>query len=803
MRSWLCVAALACLAGGCDFFDGGDPPPTARRGVGESCSNTGDCRVGLVCDETSTCQPPGDVAQGELCVFTGDCVEGLYCAADRTCTPAGDADVGDTCATTADCMAGLTCALSGFYAECVQPGSGDTGDACMRSEECLAGLACVAGDGSSICSSPAAAPMGTELPPSGRIWPGVECPADSSQAKSYFEVPRFMGADNDFYRLPYPNDIRRSASGIDLSGHPAPDTAVEEVNIIQRYLDAAETQDGFGLNPVGYFRFSAAYDWDSVPTNLYLIDVDPDSPTFGEEQSIAWLTTFGPISKYICENWVAARTAHGSPLRPNTTYAFIVKNGLSPHPDVGGTFSRDSDLDLLMADSAPSDPVLAEAHAKYAPLRAWLADNEIISAAEVLNATVFTTRTRFDGLALREAVHAAAAPTARDVIECADGTTTSLCSDGTVARSCEGAPSGAFRELHGRLALPQFQEGTRPYETEGGGFVLSGGSPQVTGSEDVCFGLTVPSGTPPAEGWPVLITLHGTGGSFRTAVGNGLANAMAAANVATLAIDLPMHGARRGDSEGSPDRLFFNFLNPDAAWGNNMQGAADLLSIVRFLTEGSIESPDAIDFDATRIAVFAHSQGATHANLALPFEPDVLGVVLSGSGGDLTQSLLTKESPVDIAGLLPYALLDPNADGQLATGDFHPALSLWQGYFDTVDPVNYARLWNREVIYPKHLFMTFGVGDTFTTEETMLANARAAGLPHITPHATDLPLATLMPPISGNVSLDMMPYTQVLRSYSPDAGDDGHFVATRTTAGFADTRVFLTDVLTPSVPTLR
>ncbi len=801
-RAWLCTTLLTCLVG-CDFFDGGDPPPTARNGVGESCSNAADCRVGLTCAEDLTCQPPGDVTEGGTCVFTGDCVDGLYCAADRTCSTAGEADIGGRCATTADCMAGLTCALRGFYAECVQAGTGDSGDSCSTAEDCLAGLGCVGVDGSAVCSSPPAADDGTELPPAGPFWAGVECPADSSQAKAYFEVPRFMGADNDFFRLPYPNDIRRSASGLDLRGHPAPDTAVEEINIIQRYVDAAENQNGFGLNPVGYFRFSAAYDWDSVPSNLYLIDVDPDSPTFGEEQSIAWLTTFGPISKYVCENWVAARAAHGSPLRPGTTYAFIVRNGLSPHPDVGGTFARDSDLDMMLADSAPSDSVLADAHAKYAPLRAWLADNEIVQEAEVLNATVFTTQTRFDGTAMRDAIHAEPLPTVRDVIEC-DGSTVSPCDDGTIQRNCEGAPAGNFRELHGRVGLPQFQTGTRPYDLEGGGFVFgSDGTPQVTETEDVCFGLTVPNGTPPAEGWPVLITLHGTGGSFRTAVGNGMASAMADANIATLAIDLPMHGARRGDSDGSPDTLFFNFLNPDAAWGNNMQGAADLMGLVRFLVEGSVDAPETIDFDGTQIAVFAHSQGATHAGLALPYEPDVLGVVMSGSGGDLTLSLLTKESPVDIAGLLPFALLDPNAQGDLATGDFHPALSLWQGYFDTVDPVNYGKLWNREVLHPKHLFMTFGVGDTFTTEDTMLANARAAGLPHVMPHALELPLAPLMPPISGNVSLEMMPYTQVLRSYAPDAGDDGHFVATRTSQGFADTSTFLIDVLTSNVPTLN
>ena len=50
---------------------------------------------------------------------------------------------------------------------------------------------------------------------------------------------------------------------------------------------------------------------------------------------------------------------------------------------------------------------------------------------------------------------------------------------------------------------------------------------------------------------------------------------------AVLGYDAVAHGPRRGDSEEHPNHLFFNFLNPDAAQGNPLQGAADIISIAR------------------------------------------------------------------------------------------------------------------------------------------------------------------------------------------------------------------------------
>src|SRR5690606_33893991 len=133
--------------------------------------------------------------------------------------------------------------------------------------------------------------------------------------------------------------------------------------------------------------------------------------------------------------------------------------------------------------------------------------------------------------------------------------------------------------------------------------------------EQVCAALTVPKAASFESPLPLVIATHGTGGSFRTHVDNGIAASLTSVDVdgqtvnfAVLGFDQVEHGPRRGDSTESPDNLFFNFLNPDASRGNPLQGAVDLLSVVRFartLRNGA----GPIDVDPEAIAVFGHSQG--------------------------------------------------------------------------------------------------------------------------------------------------------------------------------------------------
>ena len=432
MRTWLGLLGLSLgflSLCGCELFDGGDPDGDGRGDLGETCSGNDDCRLPLVCGTDGMCEGAADVQEGDACQLTGECEDGLYCSHNRVCEPAGTGVVDDPCETSADCEPGFICTLNGFFAACSESGSGGIGTECSGDADCAAGLNCLAPTARSQClSAPAGSPPVASIP----FWDGVQCEEATGGPRAYFEVPHFDGNDKDFYRLPFPNDIRRTADGLDLRNHPTPETAVDG-EIISDYLRAIEEDvDGFSMNPVGYFRFSEPYSWDTVnETSVKLIDIEEGSETYGVELSRAWQTTAGPISKYICNDWLAVRTPSGGPLRPDHTYAFVIHNSI--RPDAGGTFARDDDFEAMLAGTRPSDATLGTAWDKYQPLRDYLETDGAIAAGEVLNAAVFTTQNELDMAPFREAIRADAAPATSDLTECGDGVT-SPCDDGTPQR---------------------------------------------------------------------------------------------------------------------------------------------------------------------------------------------------------------------------------------------------------------------------------------------------------------------------------------------------------------------------------
>lgn len=810
-------AAMVAFVCGCELSGPSTGPNVnGTLGIGDACTETNECRAGLACVGMA-CAPRRSGPVRSPCSLTADCAEGLYCGATRICEEAGEAAAGEYCTNGGDCQAGLSCVLAGFTGLCEEPlpGNRDIGDSCNTTNDCFAGLSCLPGtNGAPVCVSPPPVAPGVSLPPSVPFWAGAECETDPGPARAYFDVPR-AGTTGDFYRLPFPNDVRRTATGLDLSGHPSPGTVLP-IDVIGRYLRASETDlDGFATNALVYFRFSRPYDWSRIGESLELIDISPESPTYGDRQGLSFLTTNGGITKYICDDWLAVRTPHGAPLRPGTTYAMIVKNLI--RPSSGGTFARSSDLSALLADTAPSgDTALAAAWEKYAPLRAFAAtEGGNVDLSTVLNATVFTTQD-VERLprAIREAVRADDAPTVSDLTLCGAGAE-SPCDDGTPERAC-GETNDAFHEIHGRIRLPIFQEGTAPYLSSGGGISLDGsGEANPTRYEEVCFALTIPKADAmPETGWPLVLHGHGTGGAF-TGAARSIAGEMASGEgvtspAATLAIDLPQHGERKAGSTLDSDVLFYNFANPAAARGNILQGTADLVSLVHFAMGAGIDetaSPieSAIRFDGSRISMFAHSQGSTHASMMIAYENDLEAVVLSGNGGDLVQSLLHKSEPIDIAGLLPFALLDADAAGNLNGGEFHPVLGIFQAYFESADPVNFGRRVVRSPIEAStglHVLMTYGMGDTYSPEETMKAYASSVGFAHVTPVLTSLGLEEVPPALMSNANIVGTPRTVGMRQYMPESGDDGHFVATRTTQGRADMLRFLRAVSAGQIPSI-
>ncbi|HTM45645.1 MAG TPA: hypothetical protein VL137_11855, partial [Polyangiaceae bacterium] len=796
--------------------DGGMTNVPAGLAVGEDCSMAA-CRMGLDC-VNDQCQPSGSQAAGDPCVIGPECANGLRCLLGE-CTAAGAGQDGDTCKTDADCDAGLRCGIVGLALSCTAEGTVDVGGACMSSVECYSGLACDQG----ACTPD---PTGLPVDPAG-AWTGVTCedpPAADADSRAYFELPGVnspAGQRGDYFRLPFPNDARVSADGtLDLADFPTPGPGSLGVDAVKLYVDAINGKEkGWGTSPTVIFRFSNGMDFNTFnptpadagmpagPQPIQWVDVTPGADEYGLSAGFSWFAS-GGRTKYVCYNYLAVRRPDGSPLLPGHTYAvFLRKEMLGGN---GNPVVHSPQFDALLKATAPADATLKAAYAKYAPFRDYLKDQGI-PASDIINAAVITAAgTRDIMSALADAVQAAPKPTASGWVRCDTGVA-SPCPQAEGNRAC-GAADPAFDEYHALVKLPIFQQGTAPYKDAGGNIVTD--APVRT--EEVCMALAVPKGVnQPAAGWPLVVFGHGTGGSFRDAMNPGVAGALAnidltdppaalpdggpggesTVHFAVLGYDAVEHGPRRGTSTDSPDNLFFNFLNPDAARGNPLQGAADIISIGRFAQGLSLTAAqsggDAIAVDPERMVYFGHSQGGTHGSLALPYADMYKGAVLSGNGASIIHALLHKTSPVNIAQAVPFMLQDPEIDMttgaiSLAGGESHPALTLIGQWIDPADPLNFARYLAFEPLMghtAKHLFQTYGQGDTFAPPITMRIYALAAQVAQAKPHASVTSpddFAGMMPQtgsVAGNRLIGNQGITIGLRQYKPSGSNDGHFVA--------------------------
>ena len=792
--------------------DAGLPP---GKGVGETCSASDPCRKGLACNN-GICEPGHSSAQGEPCLISAECQTGLTCLAG-TCASAGAGQSGDACVSDADCQSGLRCGIVGFALQCIPEGNGDVGTDCTTSADCFGGLACL---GAKCAKPPPGAPtFGLST------WKGVTCDAPSTgTVRAYFEVPGATspkGQEGDFFRLPFPTDARISGGKIDLTGFPTPGAELLGFDPVKVYLDAiSASQSAWGTYSTAYFRFSGGVDFESLKTvvngkfPVQWVDVTAGTPEYGSSAGLYfWYSS--NRSHYICDNYLAVRRPEGQPLVVGHKYAiFVYTSAVDANKQ---PIQRSEHFVAMLSDTAPTDAKLAAAHATFKPFRDFLKD-KAIGTDTVLNATVITAgNVRAPMQALGTTLAAQPVPASKSWVKCGAGVV-SPCPQATGERACGDGSATAYDEYHALVTLPVFQKGTPPY-TDAGGDVATG---QPERQEDVCLALTVPKGASmPAAGWPLVVYAHGTGGSFRSHVRAEVAGALAKATTpsgsvgfAVLGIDQVEHGPRRGTSTASPNDLFFNFKNPSAAQGNPIQGAVDQIMLGRFAAQLKLTATesggDAIQIDPAGLVFYGHSQGSTHGSLALPYTELYKAAVLSGNGASLIHALTSKTKPVNVKAALPLVLADIDPfDGSLPGGDMHPVLSLLQQWIDAADPVNYARAIAKvpETGHsPKHVFQTYGLGDSYSPGITMATFAIAAGLdlgaadasvtkPEDISNLTEKPL-----PLAGNVKVGAVNVTLVVREYGPPSGKDGHFVALDVPTATTDLARFLGMAAQGAVP---
>jgi hypothetical protein len=619
------------------------------------------------------------------------------------------------------------------------------------------------------------------------------CPAEEPGARVLFDIPRAGDVSGDFFRLPFPNDIRFRDGRLFLDDFPRP-FAFPGYDILDRVVRAISAEKlGYGPNPVVTFRLSraaalAADATAAAPGTTRYVDLTEGTPEYGSAVPHHVGTMTAGI--YLCPRHLLVLRDSPAPLLAGHTYAVVLTSALVD--GAGQPFARDTDFRVMLAGAAPDGKERLAAWQAYAPLRRWLRDDAAL-AKSIVAAAVFTVdHTDRPASQLRAAVATGPAPVVKDLVRCGPGIT-SVCDDARTKGCASASDAAPFVEYQGRLEIPFFQQGTPPFETTGGGIAYDAeGVPQVARRESVCFSLTVPKGTPGGDGWPVVVYGHGTGGHFRWPVESGLAAELAtgqfdsgaAAPMAVLGFDGVLHGSRKGNSTKSTDELVYNVLNPTAARDNGLQAAADLFAFVRAVPQ---LVGDGRPLDAGRIGLYGHSQGGNAAAIAGGYEPQVGAVVLSGTGGGIATSLLEKQKPVSAAGLLPWLV------GETVSQPIHPAMQMMQLYFDRADPLNHGR---RIAAVPmpgleaRHLLHVLGSADNYAPVSTQVAFAAGAALPVLHPVLPLGPLVAITAPVQMNFGAGARRTTALEAQFDPD-GYDGHFVSSYNAAAKLTIRRFL------------
>jgi hypothetical protein len=232
------------------------------------------------------------------------------------------------------------------------------------------------------------------------------------------------------------------------------------------------------------------------------------------------------------------------------------------------------------------------------------------------------------------------------------------------------------------------------------------------------------------------------------------------------------------------------------------QGGADLLSVARYAKGLGNSTPAPLPALNTEHLVFwGHSQGATEGGLALSQDRLFDGALLSGASASITDALLSKKSPVNIADSMWIALSESSSS---AVNQFHPAMTLFQMWIDPSDPINHARdvvvvpARGANTAFARHVFQVWGKNDLFTARPVQQAFALAAGLAFVEPKVDEFDLAPVSS-VQGNVSVPWK-VTAAMHQYVPATAYDGHFVVFRDPGAQHDAVRFLVRAATGDVP---
>lgn len=545
-----------------------------------------------------------------------------------------------------------------------------------------------------------------------------------------FELGADLADPAQFYDLPYPSDLRLDASGHpDLAGFPNPAAVITVADLVR----AAQEVKGFPVLPVAFLRFdgplSPRLPADVIAAEpsspILLIDIDAASPERGRLFPIV-AETLG-ADPYTSENVLAVAARPGFVLRASTQYAVVVRTTANDADDA--PLAHSPILDRIQSGAAPADEEQA-AFALYAGLYPAL-DVAGVDASTVAAATVFTTGAVVEDMAaLGDAVKAKYDVTI----------------DGLAIDPAEIYPELCL--LRGTVTLPQFQEGTAPFDTQGFFAFDADGLPVEQTTVDAPVAVVIPRQPMPAAGYPLVLNVHGSGGfsiAMVRPVGDagvpdtpiGPAFPYATKGIGMAGIAMPLNPERL---PGAEETAYLNVNNLPAIRDTFRQGILDARLFLDAMSTLQIPEADlatctgatlpvgqtSFKFDPAHVMITGQSMGGMYTNLIGATDPTILAAVPTGAGGHWTHFLL--ETPLR-EGQIP-TFLTLLLGTQVKISFLHPVLAVGAAAVEPADPMIYMpRLARRPL--PGHpvrpVYEPTSIGDSYFPTTTYDAVALAYG----------------------------------------------------------------------------
>lgn len=623
----------------------------------------------------------------------------------------------------------------------------------------------------------------------------VEIPPRPEGVTALFDISLSNAGADAFYNFPFPSDLRRDADGtISMAGFPNPN----RVPLVAGLVAAAEESTGFSSLSAAFFRFEAPVSLVELEqiealntAPILIVDIDPESSQRGQLIP-AWARTM-PAETYTPANTIGVSPRPGFVLRPDTTYAYVVLRSLG---DADGTpLGVPADL-WTLSNGGRLDGERGQAvTALYAPLWETLAEIGV-SSVDVAAATVFSTADVVSDLfALSEALRERYSPSIAAV---------------EVAEARGGADHERYCEIHAEIEVPQFQVGTPPFDTEGLFAIGDDGLPIEQRTEVMPIVITLPKQEMPAEGWPMVLYFHGSGGIATQVVdrgpipgpgqgetpGEGPAHVLALHGLAAIGSAHPL----------SPDRLrgatslaYLNFANLAAFRDTFRQGAIEQRLLLDALLEleiapGVVAACDGLTlpsgadvhrFDAEPIMAMGQSMGGMYTNMIGSIEPRIRAVVPTGAGGYWSYMLPITDLVPGLENLLPAVV---ETEGPITY--MHPVLVALQNAWEYAEPLVYVRRLAQSPL-PGHpvrsIYEPAGEGDSYFDPEVY--DAMALGYRH--QQAGELVWQSMQDalrlvgldglieyPVSENLTAEdgTTAYTGVVVQYAGDGFTDPHSI---------------------------